>query len=285
LEEADSDPYLFSINLLYSIFTGDFSIGILVSLLIIVVLFICSAMISGSEIAFFSINPADLKQLQSNESKSNKIILSLLEIPKRLLATILITNNFVNVAIVILSTYVTANLFNFNTFPILGFLIEVIIITTLILLFGEIMPKIYANQKPITFATIMAKPLNFLIKFFYPLSSLLVRTTRIIDKKVAQRSPEISMSELSDAIDITADDEAPDEETKILKGIVKFTDIEVKEIMSPRMDVIAISSDTVFSDLIEIVTESGYSRIPVFEETFDNVKGILYVKDPDPSCK
>jgi len=240
---------------------------------------ICSALISGSEVAYFSLNPSQLKDIRSKDTKISKLILNHLDIPKRLLATILITNNFVNVGIVILSAYVSRQIFDFSNFPILGFIIEVVVITGILLLFGEIMPKIYANLKPVTFASIMAKPLSFLIKIFYPFSSLLVKTTRFVDKKMAATSHDISMSEISEAIDITVDEDTTEEETKILKGIVKFSDIEVKEIMRSRMDVVSVNSEITFKELIKIVVNSGYSRIPVFTETFDNVNGILYVKD------
>jgi len=279
LEVPDSDPHLLLVQILANIFTGNFSLGVLIVLLVVLVLIFASAMISGSEIAFFSLNPSELKELRSKSNTTNSIILKHHKIPKRLLATILITNNFINVGIVILSAYVISSLFDFTSFPILGFLIEVIAITIFILLFGEIMPKIYANQKPVIFASIMARPLNWLIKLFYPLASLLVRTTNFIDKKLAAQNREISMSELSEAIDITADDNAPIDETKILKGIVKFTDIEVSEIMKARMDVVSIDSQIDFARVIKIVTESGYSRIPVFTETFDKIDGVLYVKD------
>jgi gliding motility-associated protein GldE len=184
------------------------------------------------------------------------------------------------VGIVILSAYVSAMVFNFSDFPILGIIMEVFAITFMILLFGEIMPKIYSNQKPVVFASFMAIPVQYLMKIFYPLSSLLVRSTNFIDKKLAARSQTISMTDLSEAIDLTVQQQNDeDDETKILKGIVKFTDIEVSEIMRSRMDVIAISSDSGFQEVIGIVTESGYSRIPVFQETFDKIEGILYVKD------
>ena len=279
MEEPDSDPHLWLFNILLNSFNGNISPEIILSLFIILLLLICSALISGSEVAFFSLNPAQLKEIRLKDTKTNRLILNHLDIPKRLLATILITNNFVNVGIVILSAYVSDQLFNFSNFPVIGFIIEVVVITSFLLLFGEVMPKIYANHKPVSFASIMSRPLNFLIKLFYPLSSLLVRTTRLIDKKLASTTHNISMSEISDAIDITADKDTPEEETKILKGIVKFSDIEVKEIMKSRMDVISIDSEISFRELIDIVVDSGYSRIPVFTETFDNVNGILYVKD------
>jgi gliding motility-associated protein GldE len=280
LEDPDSDPHLLLIHILGTFFTGEFSIGVLIGLLVIIVLLLCSAMISGSEIAFFSLNPVQLKEIESKETTVSKLILSHLRRPKRLLATILITNNFVNVGIVILSAYVSGMVLNFMNYPILGIIIEIFIITFMILLFGEIMPKIYSNQKPVVFASLMAMPLHYLIKIFYPLSSLLVRSTSFIDKKLAAQSQTISMTDLSEAIDITVQQQDNQEdETKILKGIVKFTDIEVSEIMRSRMDVIAINSESTFHDVINIVTESGYSRIPVFVETFDKIEGILYVKD------
>lgn len=279
MEEPDSDPHLWLFNILLNTFIGNITPELILSLCIILVLLICSALISGSEVAFFSLNPMQLKDIQSKDTKTNGLILSHLDRPKRLLATILITNNFVNVGIVILSAYVSGQLFNFSNFPILGFIIEVVVITGFLLLFGEIMPKIYANHKPITFASIMARPLSLLIKVFYPFSSLLVRSTRLVDKKLASSSHDITMSEISDAIDITVDEDTTEEETKILKGIVKFSDIEVKEIMKSRMDVVSVDSEISFTELIDIVVDSGYSRIPAFTETFDNVEGILYVKD------
>jgi gliding motility-associated protein GldE len=279
LEEAESDPYLSFAGILANALTGGFSLEILISGVVILLLLIFSALISGSEIAFFSLSPVHLRDIRAKDSTTNKLILSLLEIPKRLLATILIANNFVNVGIVILGAYISSSLFDFSEFPIFGFIIEVIVITTLLLLFGEIMPKIFANQKPIVFAAFMARPLKFMIRLFYPLSTILVKTTSLIDKKMGKQSKEISMSELSEAIDITVDEHTPEEETKILKGIVKFTDIEVKEIMKSRLDIISIDSEKSFREVIDMVKESGYSRIPVFTETFDKIDGILYVKD------
>jgi len=280
LEDPDSDPHLWFIHIPGALFTGEFSIGIVISLLIVLLLLFFSGMISGSEIAFFSLNPGQLKDIESKETKINKMILAHLKRPKRLLATILITNNFVNVGIVILSAYVSGMIFNFLAYPVVGIIIEIFVITFMLLLFGEIMPKIYSNQKPLVFASVMAVPLQYLIKIFYPLSSLLVRTTSFIDKKVETQSQAISMTDISEAIDITVQQQdSSEDDAKILKGIVKFTDIEVSEIMRSRMDVIAMNIDMDFHDVINIVTESGYSRIPVFIETFDQIEGILYVKD------
>ncbi len=279
MEATDSDPYLQTLSFILTLFRANFDTGVIIVSLVILVLLIFSAAISGSEIAYFFLSPAQIEEIKSNKSKTNKLVISLLEIPKRLLATILISNNFINVSIVILGAYISNKLFDFSIFPIIGFIIEVIVMTGIILLFGEIMPKIYATQKPVTFARFMAPPLRFLIKLFYPFSSLLVKSTSIIDKRFARKGRNITMDELADAIDITADDKNSDEEVKILKGIVKFTDIEVKEIMKSRMDVLALDAETPFKEVINTVIESGYSRIPVYEETFDNIKGILYVKD------
>jgi gliding motility-associated protein GldE len=279
LEDPDSDPHLYSFKILLSVLSGNMSAGLVIGIVVVFLLLFFSAMISGSEIAFFSFSPANLKQIRENETGTNKIILSLLDIPKRLLATILISNNFVNVGIVILSSYLISEIFNFTDFPVLGFIIEVVVITTFILLFGEIIPKIFAAQKPVLFATVMAKPLRFLAKLFYPLSILLVKFTSVIDKRIERKGVDVSMSDLSDAIDITADENMDEEDTKILKGIVRFTDIDVKEIMKSRVDVTALDAETSFKEVLKTIIDSGYSRIPVFEETFDNVKGVLYIKD------
>lgn len=278
MEENDSEPYYWALFPAITI-DAQFNTGLLAGLIVLVLLFLCSALVSGSEIAFFSLSPGQINKLKNSKAKRSSSILSLLERPKRLLATILISNNFINVAIVILATYLTALIFDLSVYPVIGFLIEVFVITALILFFGEIMPKIYANQQPVKFANLMALPLIFLTRLFHPLSSILVKSTNIIDKRLGKRSRNISMSELSEAIEITSDESTPEEERKILKGIVKFGDIEVKEIMKSRMDVTAVDTDIDFGELIEIIVDSGYSRIPAYEESFDKIKGILYVKD------
>jgi gliding motility-associated protein GldE len=238
-----------------------------------------SALISGSEIAFFSLNPVQLKALKSEKNKVNNLILNLLERPKRLLATILIANNFVNVAIVILSTYIIAGTFNLNSHPLLAFTIQVVVVTSLLLIFGEIMPKIYSAVNPVSFAKLMARPIQVMIRVFYPLSILLVKSSNIIDKRIRKKGGYLSMSELSEAIDLTSDADTPEEERKILKGIVKFSDIDVKEIMKSRVDVTAVDISTSYTKLLSIILDCGYSRIPTFEDSFDNIAGILYVKD------
>ncbi len=279
MEDPDIESYLTIVFYLLDSIIKSFTFGTVINFLIVFLLLFFSAMISGTEIAFFSLTPAQLNKIKISTAKKDILIIRLLESPKRLLATILITNNFINVAIVIFSTYIATKLFNLTDFPVLAFVIQVIVITALILFIGEIMPKIYATQFSVRFAKIMAIPLQILIKIVYPLSLVLVRTTSVIDKRLSKRKHQISMNELSDAIDITSGEDVAGENTKILKGIVKFGDIEVKEIMKSRMDVTAIDTEINFKNLLEIILESGYSRIPAYEESFDNIKGILYVKD------
>ena len=276
------DPLLelFSqVFLIASSFFKSFSPGILTGLLGMIILLVFSALISGSEIAYFSLNPSQLDEIKSDPTSLNKLIIKHLEKPKWLLASILISNNFVNVAIVVLSTYITAGLFWLEANMVLAFVIQVIVVTALILLFGEMMPKILATQEPVKFARLMARPLRMLSGLFYPLNYLLVRTTSLVDKKLSNKGVNISKSDLTEAIEITTDDLTMEEEKKILKGIVKFGDIEVTEIMKSRVDVTAIDSKTDFHSLLSVIVDSGYSRIPVFEQSFDNVLGILYVKD------
>lgn len=280
MEDPDSAEYLLSVSaVLLDTFFQPFSISLLISSLAMLVLLFFSAMISGSEIGFFSLGPQHLNNIGESKSKSNQLMLKLLDKPKRLLATILIANNFVNVAIVVLSSYIMTIGFNLEAFPVLAFVIQVIVVTALILLFGEIVPKMYASVYPLRFARTMAVTLNFLIRIFYPFSSILVRSTSFLDKRIAIKSYGISRSELSDAIELTADESTPEEGKKILQGIVKFGDIEVKEIMRSRVDVVALDMSAPFTEVLDVIVTSGFSRIPVHEESFDNIKGILYVKD------
>lgn len=253
--------------------------GLILAICIIILLLMCSAAISASEIAYFSIGAAELNELKAKRSSVNTLILSLLTRPKRLLATILIGNNFVNVGIVMISTYITASLTDFNKYPILGFIIQVVVVTSLILLLGEIMPKIVATRKPLKIAAFMARPLRVMVFLFYPLSILLVKSTHLIDKRAANRKYTLTLDELSTAIDITADGTTNEEDRKIMKSITRFGDINAREIMRPRVDVTAVDESLPYPELIKVVIDSGYSRIPVYRDTPDQVTGILYIKD------
>ena len=274
------------LQVLISSVLNPLTAGVIIAIASIIVLLLFSALISGSEIAFFSLGPSQVHELKSQETKAGKLILGLLETPKRLLATILISNNFINVAIVVISTYVTNSLFNFQEIAYwLAFLIQVVVITAIILFFGEILPKVYATQRNVQFALFMAPTLRFLLRAFYPVSSLLIRSTNLIDNSIGKKPYNISMSELSDAMELTTDHTTSEEEIKILQGIVKFGDTEVKEIMRSRMDVAAVQVSTNYAELLSFILNSGYSRIPVYEENFDKVKGILYIKDLLPYLK
>jgi len=255
------------------------TLPIIIGFMAVIVLIACSAFISGSEIAYFSLTPTQIKSLRSKKGKINELILSLLEAPKQLLATILIANNFINVAIVILSTFIINGLFDLTAYPVLSFIIQVIVVTSFILILGEIMPKIYSAFNPVKVAMMMARPIKTLITIFYPLSSLLVKSSAIIDKRISRKGTQLSMSELSEAIELTSDENTPAEERKILKGIVKFSDTEAKEIMKSRVDVTAVDVLTSYHQLLKIILDSGYSRIPAYQENFDKISGILYVKD------
>ena len=240
-------------------------------------LLLCSALISGSEVAFFSLNPN--KWQEKDMSKRQAVIKKLLQRPNHLLATILITNNFVNVAIIILSTYITAGLFNFNGYPILEFIIQVVIVTFLLLLLGEVIPKVFANQNALSFASFMSTPINILSKIFAPVSSVLVATTSVIEKHFQNKGYQISVDELSTALDLAGENDTNEEEKRILRSIVEFGNIDVKEIMKSRVDVIAIEEQTSFDEVKILVVSSGYSRIPVYKENFDTILGVLYIKD------
>ncbi len=285
MEEADLDPLIDFLSVLANQFFNGFSIEIIAGLLVLIVLIVLSGLVSGSETAFFSLSPADLDILNNSKQRKEKLILDLRYKPKDLLATILIANNFINVAIVILSAYIIEVTFNFDAHPALGFLIQVVLITSIILLFGEIIPKIYANKEPLLVANMMARPLKFMIVFFKPLSSVLVHSTTFIDKKIGKKAQNISYSDLSEAIEMTVGESAPAQEKMILRGFASFGDKEVRDIMQSRVNVTAIDKKLSFQEVLQVVVDSGFSRIPVYEESFDHVLGVLYIKDLLPYSK
>ena len=279
MEDIDPDPYPDILSVLAEQFFIGFPVEAIFSLIALVILIVFSALVSGSETAFFSLKPADIDAMRSSIHKKDKLVLQMRHKPKKLLATILNSHNFVNVAIVMVSTYITTLVFNLQDYPVLAFILQVVIITSLILIFGEIIPKIFANKEPVMISNLMVNPLNFLIKFFHPLSVILIRSTSIIDRRVGVKGQSITLSELSDAIEMTVDDSVPEDEKMILKGIASFVDMEASEIMQSRVNVTAVDLKDPFAKVMDTVINSGYSRIPVYEETFDNVKGILYIKD------
>ena len=255
----------------------------LIKIVLIIVLLICSALISGSEVAFFSLSKTDLKKISSSNIKNIKLIALLRSEPRRLLATLLVSNNFINISIVLLLASF-GQLFDFYFLPSwLNFVIEVGFITALILLFGEILPKVYANRKPISFSKKMAFPVQFLDKYlFFFITIPMSKMTKFIQDKLVFKKPNLSVDKLSDAFDLTDENETSSEEKKILKGIISFGSTEVKQVMKPRIDVFSVSKTMSYNELIKQVRENRYSRIPVFDETIDNVAGVIYLKDLFP---
>ena len=214
------------------------------------------------------------------DDKQSQRILTLLEKPKKLLATILIANNFINVAIVMFSTFVMNGLMNEEAVsPTWRFVIQVVLVTFIILLLGEVLPKVYATRYKIKLAKFMSSALSVIQMMVGGLSKLLVSSTLIIDRKIKKKRANISVDDLGYALDLTEDLSTNKEEEKILKGIVKFGQTDVKQIMKPRMDVVAIENDLTYNDVLSSVREGKYSRIPVYEDTFDTIIGVLYTKD------
>ena len=255
----------------------------LIKILLIITLLICSALISGSEVAFFSLSKTDLKKISSSNAKNLKLISFLRSDPRRLLATLLVSNNFINISIVLLLASF-GQLFDVVFFPNwLNFVLEVGFITALILLFGEILPKVYANRKPISFSKKMAFPVRFIDKYlFFFLTIPMSRMTKFIQDKLVFKKPNLSVDKLSDAFDLTDKSETSKDEKKILKGIISFGSTEVKQVMKPRIDVFSVSKTMSYFDLIKKVRENRYSRIPVYDETIDNITGVIYLKDLFP---
>lgn len=255
------------------------NLELIVGIILIIALLICSALISGAEVALFSLTRSDLDKGLEDKSTAFQIISRLLERPKKLLATILVANNFVNIAIVILFASVGNYLFSQISIGWLRFSLEVVVVTFFILLFGEIIPKIYANRNRTKFAVFMAQPIKFLDIFFSPISLPMRSFTIAIHNKLGKQKSNLSVDQLSQALELTGEHETTKEEHKILQGIVSFGNTDTKQVMRPRIDIFALNSESKYSEIIPEIIENGYSRIPVYKETIDNVVGILYVKD------
>jgi putative hemolysin len=252
----------------------------IIGIVVLLILLFISALMSGSEVAYFSLSPVDINKLKSSRNKRSKAVLKLYNMPEKLLSTILVANNTINIAIVILGAFISTRLFNFTDAPVLGFIIEIVIITFLILFFGEIMPKVYATRNVLQVAMAISLPLLVLEKLFKPVTSVLILSSSFFKRRTTQSHNNLSMNDLSDALELTST--ALHEDRKILKGIVKFGNINVSAIMCPRVDVTAFDIKSGFCHIIPQIIESGFSRIPVYSGSFDNVKGILYAKDVLP---
>lgn len=250
---------------------------IITGLVVLVLLLAGSAFVSASEVAYFSLKPEEIEKLKTSKTKKARVLLKLHNMPERLLSTILVANNTLNITIVLLAAFLSARIFNFTSDPVLGFIIEAIGITFLLLFFGEIMPKVYATRNQVSMAQFMAFPLTVLEKLFRPVTSLLILSTSFVKKRTGARHSNISMDDLSDVLELASDEINEDE--RILKGIVNFGNINVSEIMCPRIDVTAVDIRLGFKKVKSIIIDSGFSRIPVYSGSFDSVKGVLYAKD------
>ena len=244
---------------------------------LLVILLIFSGFISGSEVALFSLSKSDIES--KSDLKSFKIITNLLEKPNKLLATILIANNLINIAIVILFTKIGEVLFNAIGSPLIQFFVEIVVATFLILLFGEILPKIYASRNNINFSRIIAHPLRILDIIFSPISLPMQKFSNYIKNKLAIQNSNISIDQISHALDLTRPEDTTKQEQKILKGIVNFGNIETKEIMHPRIDIFALDGKLKSEEVLKSITTTNYSRIPIFDENLDRIIGILHIKD------
>lgn len=276
--EPEHTLSVFSIFAAIPVNSPDFKT--LTGLFVLFLLLIGSALMSASEVAFFSFRPEDIERFKSNKTKGTKTALRLYNKPEKLLSTILVGNNTINIAVVLLAAYLSSRIFDFSTEPVIGFIVNVVIITFLLLFFGEVLPKVYASKNYITVALIMAIPLSVLQKIFLPVTSILIFSTSFVKRRSGSRHSNISMDDLSDALELTSDEN--NEDDKILKGIVNFGNISVSAIMCPRMEVTAIDIRSGFDKIVPLITSSGFSRIPVYSVSFDTVKGILYAKDVLP---
>lgn len=252
--------------------------GAVIALILALLLLYASGFVSASEIAFFSLTPSDLSDIEEEKHSADTRIKSLLANSERLLATILISNNFVNVMIIMLCNFFFASVVDFGGSRLLEFLVITVILTFLLLLFGEIMPKIYSAQNALAFSRKAALVLNVLSYVFRPLSSVLVRSTVFINKIAYKKPQSLSVDELSQALELTDKNEIS-EESNMLEGIIRFGEETAKEVMTSRLDMVDLDIDSTFSEVLKCVVDNGYSRIPVYQDTRDNVKGVLYIKD------
>lgn len=274
----DPDPLSLLLNFVF--LDSAFALKIV----ILIILLVCSALISGAEVAFFGLSPTDVNGIQEEGTSKGGIVVALLKRPKKLLATILIANNSINIGIVLLFSSIGDTIFssiNYILFGIISvrFLLEVVVATFLILMFGEILPKVYANRNQKQFSHFMAYPLKILDFLFSPLSLPMRSATIFMYNKLGKQKTNLSVDHLSQALELTSEGDTTKEEQKILEGIVTFGNTDTKQVMRPRIDIFALSEDMKFPDVIAEIKNHGYSRIPVFSENMDNVLGVLYVKD------
>jgi putative hemolysin len=277
MDEPPSGSYF--LQIINPLLSSADTLSIVFALLGIGVLVFLSACYSGSENALFSLSKLNLEELLETQGSRANAISFLVRNPKRLLATILIANTFVNIGVVLVNTYLFSIVFNFHAYPLFGFLFEVVVVTFVLVLFGEVIPKVYSFQNNMKVTKLLAIPLYYTYKFFQPLVFVLEKSTSIIDKRITKKGHILSADELNHAIEITSEKDAPKQEKNILKSVVNFGNTNVRQIMRQRPDIVGVDIECTFKQLMLQIVDSGYSRVPVFEESLDHIKGILFTKD------
>jgi gliding motility-associated protein GldE len=245
----------------------------------IIVLLFCSAIVSGAEVALFSLSQKDLDESMQTNATKGRVLSGLLSKPKKLLATLLVANNFINIGVVILFSFIGGGLFAAITSPVLKFVLEVIVVTFLLLLFGEVLPKVYASRNNLKFASFVAIPISILDSVLSPISIPMRNSTVYLHNKLGKQKTNFSVDQLSQALELTSSDDTSSEEQKILEGIVSFGNTDTKQVMSPRIDVFGLEITETFAEIYIKIIEKGYSRIPVYRDNIDQIEGILFVKD------
>ncbi|RVT78429.1 gliding motility-associated protein GldE [Flavobacterium sufflavum] len=267
----DPEP---SLNFVYTV-----DLDLLFGFAGIFVLLFCSAVVSGAEVALFSLSQKDIDDTLQENLSTGKILSELLQRPKKLLATLLVANNFINIGVVILFSFIGSDLFAAVTSPALKFIFEVIVVTFLLLLFGEVMPKVYASRNNVKFAKRIAYPISVLDNLLSPISIPMRGATVYLHNKLGKQKTNFSVDQLSQALELTATDETSTDEQKILEGIVSFGNTDTKQVMSPRIDIFALEITASFSEIYAKILEKGYSRIPVYRDNIDQIEGVLFIKD------
>ncbi|WP_264552408.1 gliding motility-associated protein GldE [Flavobacterium sp. N2038] len=267
----DPEPSLF--------LNTTFDINLIIGFVGIFILLLLSAIVSGAEVAFFSLSQKDIDETLNENLSKGKIISNLLDKPKKLLATLLVANNFLNIGVVILFSFIGRNIFSDVDSPVLKFILEVILVTFLILLFAEVLPKVYASRNNIKFAKRVAYPIAFLDKLLSPISLPMRSVTLYLHNKLGKQKNSFSINQLSQALELTDSEGTSTEEQKILEGIVSFGNTDTKQVMSPRIDIFALEISEPFSAICPKIIEKGFSRIPVYRDNIDQIEGVLFVKD------
>ena len=263
-------------------FLDNLDTNLLFGIIAIALLLFCSAMISAAEVALFSLTPNDLTKLAAGNQRKANLISKLLQKPKKLLATLLLANNFVNIGVVIIFSFVGNSIFAEIETPIIKFVVEVVLITFLILLFGEVLPKVYASRNNVKFSKFIVGALFVLDQLLSPISLPMRAVSVFLHDKLGRQKSNISVDQLSQALEMTSTDDTTFDEQKILEGIVSFGNTDTKQVMSPRIDIFALEIEESFADIYAKIVDKGYSRIPIFRESIDHIEGILFVKDLIP---